>query len=118
MRDTDRLFAYGTLVPGGRYFSVVERFVATTAAATVTGTLYDTGAGYPAAVFHEPGPALHGVVLDFVAGATADALAALDRFEGPEYRRVVVSSTAGAAWAYEWAGPVTDLVVIGEGRFT
>lgn len=117
MTDPGRLFVYGTLVPGGRYWSVVDRFVEGNVSATTTGTLYDTGAGYPGAIFHEPGGLIHGAVLEFAADVVGEALMALDRFEGAEYRRVVVTTTAGAAWGYEWAQPVTGLVTIASGRY-
>ena len=110
------LFVYGTLVPGGRYYDVVARWVQAHRPAAVRGRLYDTGRGYPAASFTDGGEPVHGAVLTL---APADeALAALDDFEGPEYRRVEIGTLDGAAVvAYEWCAPFDGLVLVEDGRW-
>ncbi len=107
-RGLVRLFVYGTLQPGGRGWQVVEPFVVAGGPATAHGRLFDTGRGYPAATFGAPGRVIHGAVLDLVASALAAGLAEIDRFEGPEYERVVIDTDAGTAWAYAWKGPLDN----------
>ncbi len=120
---SDRLFVYGTLLPG-----LAPPAVAATAArlrplgpATVPGRLYDLGP-YPALV---PDPAgesrVHGELLALPAVA-ADLLAALDRYEGGQYRRVATTAVRAdggevACWVYEYAGDVTGAVLIGHGDY-
>lgn len=103
--ETARVFVYGTLRRGGSNSFRMDgaEFVA---AATVNGRLYHIS-WYP------------GIVLDPAAGpvrgeihqVSPERLAALDAFEGPEYRRVeteVTTSEGGrmSAWIWEWARPV------------
>jgi gamma-glutamylcyclotransferase (GGCT)/AIG2-like uncharacterized protein YtfP len=99
------LFVYGTLVPGQRWYDVVERFVVAHRPARAHGHLYDTGDGYPAATFADDAPELHGAVLTL--RSPAEALVHLDRFEGEEYARVTVRTADGASvLAYAWRGDV------------
>lgn len=99
----DHVFVYGTLRPGEVRWPDLAPFVNGAGFPdTVPGALFDTGRGYPAADFSDPGTIightfrLHGVeraleVLDEVEGAVAGL-----------YRRVVVRTRAGvSAWAYE-----------------
>jgi gamma-glutamylcyclotransferase (GGCT)/AIG2-like uncharacterized protein YtfP len=110
------VFVYGTLVPGGRYYDVVDRFVGAHRPATVRGHLYDTGQGYPAATFADDAPELRGVVLTLTDAEAA--LAHLDRFEGDEYRRVRVTTSDGrVAVAYEWRGQTATLRPISRGAW-
>jgi gamma-glutamylcyclotransferase (GGCT)/AIG2-like uncharacterized protein YtfP len=117
MGQPARLFVYGTLMPGHEAWSIIEPYAAASVATTVRGRLYDTGAGYPAAIF-EGDSLIAGtaVVLD---GARADdALTALDRYEGPEYRRIVVDDDHGPLYAYEWIAPRDRLVELPSGAWT
>lgn len=116
--EPDALFTYGTLMPGHLRWWMLERHATTTRSATVAGTLYDTGHGWPAAAFVDagPGPAaappaaeVPGVLVRFRAGALGALLAALDRMEGvsdpPDpgrdpYRRIVLAVDGEPAWAY------------------
>jgi gamma-glutamylcyclotransferase (GGCT)/AIG2-like uncharacterized protein YtfP len=110
------LFVYGTLIPGERWWDVVERFVVAHRVARAHGSLYDTGDGYPAATFAPDDPEIHGAVLTL---RPADlALARLDRFEGEEYERVTVRTTDGAAViAYAWRGDVHRFRRISDGSW-
>src|SRR5262249_29133322 len=64
---TIRLFVYGTLVPGGDAWPVLAPWATGTQRADrVAGTLYDTGRGYPAAIFGEPDAESNGVVHGYV----------------------------------------------------
>src|SRR4051794_28689689 len=47
----DALFVYGTLMPGHLRWSMLAPHATDQRPATVPGTLYDTGNGWPAAVF-------------------------------------------------------------------
>jgi gamma-glutamylcyclotransferase (GGCT)/AIG2-like uncharacterized protein YtfP len=103
------LFVYGTLRRGEvRWRYLAPLLDASPVADSVSGRLYDTGRGYPAAVF--------GATRDTITGETGrlrsdgldDALALLDEIEGAVhdlYRRVVVTTASGVvAWAYEYVG--------------
>ena len=108
-------FVYGTLRRhGSNHFRMAgAEFVA---AATVRGKLYRID-WFP------------GVVLDETAGETAGEiyrvddtmLAALDDYEGPEYRRVLTPVMPGAgvepvlAWVWEWLLPVDERMRIASG---
>ena len=91
---TDRLFAYGTLVPGRANEHVLADVSGTWQPATVKGTLFEEGwgaaAGYPGVVLDESGGEVHGFVL------TSEDLtthwARLDEFEGDGYERVITSA--------------------------
>lgn len=132
-----RLFVYGTLVPGGRWWHVVEPFVTAGVPATAVGRLFDTGAGYPGATFADaaapgadhpdgivggpPGTVhgtVHGAVLDLLRSTIEQALAEIDEFEGTEYERIVIETSEGAAWAYHWRGPTGHLTEVRTGRWT
>jgi gamma-glutamylcyclotransferase (GGCT)/AIG2-like uncharacterized protein YtfP len=115
--STVDLFVYGTLIPGERWWGVVEGFVVAHRPARTYGYLYDTGDGYPAATFSADAPEVDGVVLTLRPPAVA--LARLDRFEGDEYTRTTVTTTDGATVvAYEWRGDVRRLRRIGSGSWT
>ena len=99
------LFVYGTLRPGEVRWHHLEPFVVGEGVeASVEGGLYDTGLGYPAAMFTEAGT-IHGRVYELATDTLAAALAHLDEVEGAVrglYHRLTVQpSTGGAAWAYQ-----------------
>jgi gamma-glutamylcyclotransferase (GGCT)/AIG2-like uncharacterized protein YtfP len=86
---TTRLFVYGTLAPGCGAWSVLEPWATGTPSEdSVHGVLYDTGRGYPAAVLGRAAAGdagrVHGHVVELDPARTAEALAALDRYEGVE----------------------------------
>jgi gamma-glutamylcyclotransferase (GGCT)/AIG2-like uncharacterized protein YtfP len=74
---------------------------------SVSGALYDTGHGYPAARFDRPGT-IHGRVFTFHTDRLDEALRLLDEVEGAVqdlFRRVAITTAAGLeAWAYEYCG--------------
>lgn len=99
------LFVYGTLRPGEVRWHHLEPFVVGEGAtASVEGGLYDTGLGYPAAMFDEAGT-IHGRVYELAPGTLAAALAHLDEVEGAVrglYHRITVRTVDGReAWAYQ-----------------
>jgi gamma-glutamylcyclotransferase (GGCT)/AIG2-like uncharacterized protein YtfP len=103
----DRLFAYGTLLPGQIRWRFLEPLVVDHGVAcAVAGDLYDTGLGYPAAVFGGDGR-VHGRVFRFRDGLVERALGEIDEVEriaDELYRRVRLDVGGGAAWAYEYTG--------------
>lgn len=114
MRALDTLFAYGTLLPGDVRWHFLAPFVTDEGRVDrAHGRLFDTGEGYPAAVFGEADdtPIIHGRVFTFVADLIDDALATLDEVEGAvagDYRRVqIVTHEGRAAWAYAYGGGLT-----------
>lgn len=113
----DAVFVYGTLQPGADAWSVLAPWAdSDSVAATVTGTLFDTGWGYPAACFGADTPGVvHGVVVRLRPETHVEALAALDRYEGAGYRRIVVSADGIDAFAYEWIGPRSGLTPLPAG---
>ena len=101
----NHLFVYGTLRPDSTAWHRLRPYVAGEPVATrVTGTLYDTGRGYPA--FCRGSSAVSGWTVTL--RTPASALAELDEYEGDEYRRVRVIDSAGElCWVYLW---VTSMV--------
>lgn len=100
----DALFVYGTLRYGDVRWSFLEPFVIDGGIDdSVRGTLFDTGLGYPAAVFDGSG-AIIGRTYRLVAHRLDDALRVLDAEEDTVlglYRRVEVTTGRGIrAWAY------------------
>jgi gamma-glutamylcyclotransferase (GGCT)/AIG2-like uncharacterized protein YtfP len=103
---TDRLFVYGTLQPGASAWPLLEPWVAgSPRPATLPGSLYDTGRGYPA--LRLGGAATVSGWL--VTLRTPAALSAMDSYEGPEYQRIRVPFPDGLAWTYVWARPFDGL---------
>ncbi|GAA3847339.1 hypothetical protein GCM10022243_11790 [Saccharothrix violaceirubra] len=108
----DLIFVYGTLRPGMSGWHLVADHVVEATPVTVTGTLHDTGRGYPAL---RPGAgSVPGHVLRL--DAPEDVLPALDEYEGDEYRRVRVTLPDGrVCWTYLWTGGVEGMAVLPDG---
>lgn len=114
------LFVYGTLRPGEARWPFLQPYVVDEGAPdAVLGHLYDTGLGYPAAMFHpaaEPtesgGPAVRGRTYGLRIETLAEALHALDEVEGAVrglYCRVIVETTNGVtAWTYQYGTDPAD----------
>lgn len=102
--DPPRLFVYGTLMPGRLRWPILERFAGTCRVAHVAGTIYDSGDGWPVAVFAGGDAVVPGVLVDLDPSTLAEALPVLDDVEDTatdKLRRIVVTTTEGeAAWAY------------------
>src|SRR5918993_3900152 len=75
------LFVYGTLMPGRLRWPHVADLVAETRPATVPGTLYDTGRGYPALLL-TGSSAVEGVLLGVRDEDAPGVLTLLDEVEG------------------------------------
>ena len=106
-----RLFVYGTLMPDQPLWPVLEPYAVAWVQVYVPGEIWDTGLGFPAVRFDPSAPGVPGVVVAIAPGRVAEALAVLDRVEdeGRLYRRTVVETPAGPAYAYEWLGPTEGL---------
>jgi gamma-glutamylcyclotransferase (GGCT)/AIG2-like uncharacterized protein YtfP len=118
-----RLFVYGTLAPGREAWPVLEAWaIGAPQADAVVGRLYDTNRGYPAATFgpgsERSAPLVHGTVVTLDPERVEAALAALDRYEGPEYERITVRTEAGIeAAAYAWIASLTGCRPVAGGRW-
>ena len=104
------LFVYGTLLPLQPRWHHLARWLPDGhdgATDRVAGWLFDTGEGYPAAVFGGD-QQIVGRVMWLRPDDLVAALAHLDDVEGAvagDYRRVEVVTEAGrTAWAYEYGG--------------
>lgn len=113
---TRHLFVYGTLRPGDVRWPILEPFIADDGVGdAVAGLVYDTGIGYPAAVFGGDG---------IVAGRTYclrletldQALAALDAeessVEGGYHRVELTTQTGITAWAYQYGNGLTLVPIV------
>lgn len=119
------VFVYGTLRPGESRWHHLEPYVLDEGVAdVVAGHLYDTGQGYPAALFaadDATAPTIVGRTFGLLTMSLPQALEHLDEVEGAVlglYRRMVVTTRAGIrAWAYEYGGGL-DLVPIESGDWS
>jgi gamma-glutamylcyclotransferase (GGCT)/AIG2-like uncharacterized protein YtfP len=108
------LFVYGTLMPGQRAWSTLAPHAVRTWETTVAGRIYDTGRGYPAAVFDEGDERVAGWCCELVGAPIAQ----LDDWEGEEYERIVVLTGDGAeAQTYHWRAPVNGFRHLPDGRW-
>ncbi|MPZ81515.1 MAG: gamma-glutamylcyclotransferase [Actinophytocola sp.] len=103
-----RLFVYGTLRPGASHWPMLEPHAAgEPRRASLRGTLFDTGRGYPALRLGD-GPGVSGWVVELARPAAA--LSTVDEYEGEEYHRVRVTLAGGAvAWTYVWIDPIDGM---------
>jgi gamma-glutamylcyclotransferase (GGCT)/AIG2-like uncharacterized protein YtfP len=108
------LFLYGTLQPRCSRWPLLAPFVTSEPRpATTTGHLFDSGMGYPAAVFGPEGR-VPGMVVTL--GAAEEALAMLDEVEGVAAclfrRRRLLTDATRPAWTYEWTRSTEGLAPI------
>ena len=102
------LFVYGTLRPGEARWPHLAPFVDDEGHDdVVSGALYDTGHGYPAARFDHSGT-IHGRVYPLHVDRLDECLQLLDEVEAAVldlFRRVAITTSTGvSAWAYEYCG--------------
>jgi len=107
-----RVFVYGLLMPGQPSWSLMApHAVGEPRAAVLPGTVSDTGFGYPALTRDGVHGDVPGYVVELADPVTV--LPGLDRFEGPDYRRVrVVLGDGTVCWTYLWietSVPLTPL---------
>jgi gamma-glutamylcyclotransferase (GGCT)/AIG2-like uncharacterized protein YtfP len=105
------VFVYGTLKPGQHRWPTLAPFASgeqAAVSASAPGRLFDTGYGWPAAVF-DPRAAdlVPGVVVALHPASADEALSVLDDVEGVDsglFRRVLVDVEGRRCWAYHWPG--------------
>ena len=116
----ERIFVYGTLKPGQERWPILAPFVAPPdagCAAAVRGTVFDTGYGWPAAVFDSAaGMGVVGVVLRLHPASTGEAIATLDAIEGVEtglFQRIRIEIDGTDCWTYHWPGSTAGFQPLG-----
>ena len=118
--DLNEIFCYGTLLPGQERWQFLAPFVLAYEPDQVSGRIYDTGLGYPAALFDRVG-IVHGFRFRLDPAQLLDALSLLDEIEGAVeglYHRVQVTTAMGAqVYAYQYGGTSEGLVDIPEGNW-
>ena len=102
------LFVYGTLRRGQERWPFLAPLVIDEGHDdSATGTLYDTGHGYPAARFDGRGN-IHGWIYSLRIDRLTEALEVLDEVEGAVehlFDRVAITTSSGRdAWAYQYCG--------------
>lgn len=102
------VFVYGTLLPGQPRWPLIAAHVRHVEPAAANGTLYDTGRGYPAAVFRSDATTTIPGARLAIADAARELLDEIEG-EGVLYRRVEIATDQGPAVSYEWLGPVDTL---------
>ncbi len=103
-------FVYGTTMPGHLRYPLIEEFVAASTPDRVTGRLYDSGAGYPAAKFGGGIKMIDGYRLEIRRGREAEARRAFTAMESGLFDPVTIRTEAGVeVTAYEWLDAVEGL---------
>ena len=117
-----RLFVYGSLRAGeaGEMAALLHRHARHLGEGTIRAALYAVSWYSVAAPCDEPDAVVHGDVFEVDAGAAREVLAALDAYEGSDFRRSAVEvrmedETSVAAQAYLCAASVAGLRRIGHG---
>jgi gamma-glutamylcyclotransferase (GGCT)/AIG2-like uncharacterized protein YtfP len=109
------VFVYGTLLPTESRWPLLEPFAVGVRPAAVAGRLFDTGRGYPCALFSGAG-SIPGAVVAIDADRIEDVLVLLDEVEGVAfglYERALVRTDDGeVVWSYAWAADMDDLTPI------
>ena len=111
------VFVYGTLMPGRLRWPLLAPDAVGWAPEAVPGALFDTGDGWPAAVFDPRSTArVPGVRVTVRPDRLSELLAELDVVEDTAdglFRRELVTTDAGEpAWAWSFAQPTAGLVPI------
>ena len=105
---TNTVFVYGTLKPGHVRWPALAPFGGASAAGWAAGLLFDSGYGWPAAVFDPEATArVPGVVVSLRPDSLDEALATLDDIEGVAgglFERIVIEVDDQPCWAYHWPG--------------
>jgi gamma-glutamylcyclotransferase (GGCT)/AIG2-like uncharacterized protein YtfP len=104
--DLRAVFVYGTLLPGEELWGVLAPFALEVSEAMARGRLFDTGLGYPGAVFEESTSRVPGARVTVDRSHWPDLIEMLDEIEeeGRLFHRRNVATSAGPAVSYEWMG--------------
>ncbi len=115
MAEPSKLFVYGTLMPGRLRWPILAPFADDHRPAVVSGRLYDSGNGWPVAVFGTDGE-VPGVLVELDPELVDVALPILDDVEDTAtdlLRRIeVVTADGERAWAYHCTQAVDGLTPI------
>jgi gamma-glutamylcyclotransferase (GGCT)/AIG2-like uncharacterized protein YtfP len=102
----NRLFVYGTLKPGEiRWGHILEPYANNVEAASAQGKLFDSGLGWPVAIFDDEGEPFSGVVVSIDPEQLDEAFAILDRIEGVAdglFQRITIDVDGQPCWTYHW----------------
>lgn len=111
----NRLFVYGTLMPGRLRWPLLAPHAVGHRLAEVPGALFDSGNGWPVAVFGDAGT-VPGTVVELDPAILDELLPVIDEVEdtvGGAFERVVVTTTDGeTAWAYRYLHDVSPMTRI------
>ena len=104
-------------MPGESRWSVLKVFAESWEPASASGSLWDTGQGYPAAIFADGDEYIPGFVVTICENLWPKAVRRLDQVEGEGvlYRRVELTTSKGKAISYEWIRSTSDLRRIRDG---
>jgi gamma-glutamylcyclotransferase (GGCT)/AIG2-like uncharacterized protein YtfP len=111
------VFVYGTLLPGEELWTVLAPFAHEVCEAVAHGRLFDTGLGYPGAVFEESPSIVPGARVTVDRDQWPDLIEMLDEIEdeGRLFHRRPVQTSAGPAMSYEWMGETQILRLLPNG---
>ncbi len=114
--ESTYFFVYGTTMPGHLRHELIEEFVAEATPDSVTGRLYDSGEGYPAAKFTAGPETIEGHVLLIRPERVFEAQRTFTEIEAGLFEQVSVETEGGvAATAYQWIGSTDELELIDDG---
>jgi gamma-glutamylcyclotransferase (GGCT)/AIG2-like uncharacterized protein YtfP len=117
-RSATFFFVYGTTMPDHLRYPLIEEYIAAFVPDRVTGRLYDTGIGYPAAKFGGGQSMIEGYRLEIRDGREVEARRAFTALETGLFDPVTIRTESGATvTAYEWIGSVDRMELIEEGRW-
>ncbi|MBC3189894.1 gamma-glutamylcyclotransferase [Pseudonocardia sp. C8] len=112
-----RVFVYGSLMPGQSAWPLIRGHAAPHVlprpAFLPSGTVADTGQGYPALTLDGDG-GVPGYVVELADPVAS--LPVLDRYEGPEYARIrLVTEDGAVCWAWLWTASRAGLTPLPRG---
>jgi gamma-glutamylcyclotransferase (GGCT)/AIG2-like uncharacterized protein YtfP len=117
-RSATFFFVYGTTMPDHLRYPLIEEYIAAFVPDRVTGRLYDTGTGYPAAKFGGGQSMIEGYRLEIRDGREVEARRAFTALETGLFDPVTIRTESGVTvTAYEWIGSVDGMELIEEGRW-
>lgn len=105
----DKLFVYGSTMPGQSRYDYIKHYVASSTPDSVEGLLYDSGQDYPLAKFG-PGEPIPGYVLTIHEDSAQEFFTSMTQMESGLFSLVEVRTRSGErVRAYEWIGATDGL---------